>query len=400
MVAAKTYNFPLAPINVGYAVRTFNGVERYAQRTLQGWLDGISTPSVTFAAPIQRKIAFFILAFAAGLSVADAGSTPPAEKYSAPAYSAQHQHARVKVLTVGEGAQRAYAFIPDDPPPKKAPVVLFHHGWLGVSPKNFGALIDHLVRRGAVVIYPVYQEPPHTMPSAITELAATADRQALAEVAHLYPELMDLEKVMYYGYSMGAAISLNLASAPDKYGLPGPRALALMAPGNAHHVMHGPESASIIGDLAKIPADLPVVLVGGQADTAIGLPTARAWAAKLCHVQKDRRRLFIFPSDQSGKAQVKAGHGSPGAPDSRYDFPDSHGAVPGVIPARAGFEASASLNTLDFAGYWKIVGGLLDWLAFNRYPDEVFGDNAEATFLGGWPDGKPYKPAVIETPCR
>lgn len=323
-----------------------------------------------------------------------------AEKYSVAAYLAKHRHAQVKVLTVGDGAQRAYAFIPDDPLPQKTPVVLFHHGWLGVSPKNFGALIDHLVRRGAVVIYPVYQEPPHTMPSAITELAANADRQALAEVERLYPELMDLNKTLYYGYSMGAAIALNLASAPDKYGLPAPRALALMAPGNAHHVMHGAEGADIIGDLAKIPADLPLVLVGGQADTSIGLPTARALAAKLCHIANDRRRLFIFPSDQFGKTQVKAGHGSPGAPDARYDFPDSHGKVRAEIPARSGFEASASLNTLDFAGYWKIVDGLLDWITMNRYPEEVFGNTTEATFLGVWPNGKPYKPALIETPCR
>ncbi len=322
-----------------------------------------------------------------------------AARYDPKAYLSRQKHAVVHVLTVNEGARRAYAFVPDAPRSNAVPVVFFHHGWLGVSPKNFGALIDHLVRRGAVVIYPVYQDIPQTMPREITALAAAADREALRAVDREYPGMIDHDKVMYYGYSMGAAISLNLALAPEKYGLPAPRALALMAPGDAKHVVRGPEAASIIGDVSKLPPELAVALVAGSADTSIGLPTARELASRMCQLRRDRRTLLILPSDESGGTHVKAGHSSPGAPDTRYDFPDSRAPVAEATPPRADFESSPSLNFLDFGGYWKVVAGLLDWIDFGRYPDDVFGRNAAVRFLGQWPDGTPYKPAVIEEPC-
>ena len=62
-------------------------------------------------------------------------------------YLAHNKHKKVEVLTVGEGIERAYVFIPQSPTPKGAPLVLFHHGWLGMNPKNFGGLID-LIRKG------------------------------------------------------------------------------------------------------------------------------------------------------------------------------------------------------------------------------------------------------------
>ncbi len=322
-----------------------------------------------------------------------------AARYDPKAYLSQEKHAVVHVLTVNEGAKRAYAFVPDSPRPSGAPVIFFHHGWLGVSPKNYGALIDFLVRRGAVVIYPVYQDIPQTMPREVTSLAAAADKEALTAVDHDYPGLIDHNKVMYYGYSMGAAISLNLALAPERYGLPAPRALALMAPGDAKHVVRGPEAASIIGDVSKLPPELAVAVVAGSADTSIGLPTAHELARRMCQLRRDRRTLLIFPSDESGGRHVKAGHSSPGSPDSRYDFPDSRAKVEDSIPPRPDFESSDSLNFLDFAGYWKVVTGLLDWIVSGRYPDDVFGRNAAVSFLGQWPDGTPFKPAVIEEPC-
>ena len=64
--------------------------------------------------------------------------------------------------------------------------------------------------------------------------------------------------MLYYGYSMGAAISLNLALDPAGRGLPAPRALMLVAPGDAYHVVHGDEGRSIIGPVEQLPADLPV----------------------------------------------------------------------------------------------------------------------------------------------
>ena len=41
-----------------------------------------------------------------------------------------------------------------NPSPKRAPVVVFFHGWFAVNPGFYGAWIDHLVRNGRIVIFP------------------------------------------------------------------------------------------------------------------------------------------------------------------------------------------------------------------------------------------------------
>lgn len=339
----------------------------------------------------------------------DKAKAKPADfgtQYSEAGYRAQHHHEIVRVLTVGNGKNRAYAFIPEGPLPEgRIPIVFFHHGWLGTSPKNFGALIDHLVRSGSVVIYPVYQTidnrnpSENTQPREITQLAGNADKRALEAVEALYPNLVDTEKVLYVGYSMGSAISLNLALDPNKFNLPSPKALVLMAPGNAHHVARGEEGKNIIGDLSGLSKDLAVVLIGGTADKSIGLPTSRELAAQICHIPKSQRTLLIYPSDSDGNKKVLAGHGSPGSPDSRYDFPNPNESVAELIMPASSYEASGSLNMLDFAGYWKVTTSMLAYVKSGTYPKDVFGSVDAVKFLGRWPSGRLYNPAEVEDPC-
>jgi dienelactone hydrolase len=335
---------------------------------------------------------------------ARAGPTSPDEleaQFGPEAIEQRHRHAAVDVMTLGDGAQRVYVFMPAKPALRgKAPMVFFHHGWQGMNPMNYGGLIDHLARSGQVVIYPVYQESEKTSPHTVTAQAAAANRRALTALKDRHGLVPDPRRVLYYGFSMGAAISLNLALRPAAHHLPAPRALALIAPGDAHHVTRGPDGRSIIGPVERLPADLPVALLTGAADTSIGLPTARALAARLCGIRADRRVLMVLPSGEHDGQKVNAGHGSPGAPDSRYDFALTSQDIPARIPGRSGFEASASLNQLDFYGYWKVVDALIDGLEQGHLSDAVFGDGTpQQLYLGRWPDGEPYPAAQIEQRC-
>jgi dienelactone hydrolase len=317
------------------------------------------------------------------------------------ALSARQRHAAVDVLTIGNGEQRVYVFVPAQPALHgKVPLVLLHHGWQGMNPLNFGALIDHLARSGQVVIYPVYQLSADTSPQLVTRNAAEADRRGIEALQQQRGLRPDPQRVLYVGYSMGAAISLNLALDPASHGLPAPRALVLEAPGDAYHVAHGDDARSIIGEVEKLPADLPVAILTGSADTSIGLPTARKLAARLCQIRADRRVLMVLPSDQHAGKNVHAAHGSPGAPDTRYDFALKRNDIPTRIPGRDGFEASGSLNQLDFYGYWKVIDAMVDSLPDGGLPDAVFGNGTPAQrYLGMWPDGTPYTPATVENPC-
>lgn len=315
-------------------------------------------------------------------------------------YLADRHHRDIEVMTVGDGPARAYVFIPQNPPVWKAPVVFFHHGWLGMNPINFGGLLDLLTRRGAIVIYPVYQDGNKTPPQRVTDIAGWSDAAALAMLQMKHPGIVDTTKVFYAGYSMGATISLNLAIDPDRFGLPAPEALLMIAPGDARHVARGPLAESIIGPVESLPPELPVVVVSGLSDTSIGVPTSRLVAKRMCDLDVQRRVLILLPSDSENGVRIQAGHGSPGAPDSRYNFPDSRGAVSASIPWHSGFEQSASLNVLDYYGYWRIVTRLADWVAGrSSYPEEIFRNSAENRFLGQWPDGRPYSQAIVEDPC-
>ena len=319
-------------------------------------------------------------------------------------------HGGVKVEALGEGLRRVYIFLPSRPDLPKGPVpfVFFHHGWQGMNPKNYGALLDHLAREGNVVLFPVYQDADSTSPQIVTDVTAAAEKAALERLKQI-GITPDPARVVYFGYSMGAAISLKLAATASRQHLPAPQALVLVSPGDAYHVAKGDNSRSIWPPLTELRPTLPVAIVTGADDHAIGLPSARKLAAELCRIKPDRRVLLVLPSDTHGAEKVSAGHGSPGAPDSRFDWPLEMplGDVPAEILGRNSFEPSPSLNQLDFFGYWKVLDAVIDSLAkapstSPSYlpPAIVFAHGTPGQlYLGTWPDGTPYPPAHMEEPC-
>jgi len=97
---------------------------------------------------------------------------------------------------------------------------------------------------------------------------------------------------------------------------------------------------------------------------------------------------------------VHAGHGSPGAPDPRYDFALTDENFPLLLQGQPSFAASPSLNQLDFFGYWKVLDALVQSLPRGSLPSIVFDPNNQAAlYLGTWPDGTPYKPMRREDLC-
>jgi acetyl esterase/lipase len=325
-----------------------------------------------------------------------------ADKFSPSAWAAQRIYQDIIVSSVGLGEKRAYIFQPDANNLTKLPVVLFLHGWRGTNPKNFGALIDLMVRRGAVVIYPVYQEEGEkTSPQRIVGNAAESIQAAFAMLEKNQPQLIDKSKTLYWGFSMGASLSMRFALQSQTLGLPTPNAIVLVAPGEPHHVVRGAAAAPIAGDIESLAPTIPTFIITGNADSSIGVPTARAWAQRLCHLPATHRKLLLLPSDGENGQRSAAGHGSPGAPDSRFDFPNATQAVPTRIKANRGFEESPSLNQLDFYGYWRVSMALLDYVAGSAYPLELFLPHTlENKFLGFLPSGRSYAAAIEEDLCK
>ncbi len=82
--------------------------------------------------------------------------TPPSQPQTGPG-GKQYLHTGVTKNRYGKGGKEYWIFEPDSPKPRTAPVIVFLHGWGGMNPLYYGAWMDHLVKRGNIVIYPRYQ---------------------------------------------------------------------------------------------------------------------------------------------------------------------------------------------------------------------------------------------------
>ena len=85
----------------------------------------------------------------------------------------------------GKGGQEYWIFEPDSPKPRTAPVIVFLHGWGGMNPLYYGAWLDHLVKRGNIVVYPRYQA---TLLTPIKDFTPNTLRQLKMHLSRLKTE--------------------------------------------------------------------------------------------------------------------------------------------------------------------------------------------------------------------
>lgn len=169
---------------------------------------------------------------------------------------------------VGRGPRGAAIFRPRDAG-APGPVVIFLHGWIAVDPTFYGSWIGHLVRGGATVIYPAYQEAPFL--DTVTPLANTlaALRLALARVRPAPGRLV------VAGHSAGGALAADYAASARAAGLPSPAAVFSVYPGRS---LRGIPLRLRAVSARRIPAGTRVLVVGGAGDRLVGTRVARTIA--------------------------------------------------------------------------------------------------------------------------
>src|SRR5688572_22766385 len=105
-----------------------------------------------------------------------AAPAQPLQPASGPGGS-DYLHPRISRHATGEGADDATIFWPEPAASAPLPLVVFTHGWGAVNPAHYQAWIDHLVRRGAIVIYPRYQDSLRAKPDTFTSHAVAGVRR-------------------------------------------------------------------------------------------------------------------------------------------------------------------------------------------------------------------------------
>jgi len=328
-------------------------------------------------------------------SLAHGEVTPPNQPSSGPG-GEDYPHAKVtKNLYKPERlkpGRNYWLYEPADPAPDSAPVVVFLHGWSGISPKHYGAWIEHLVRRGNIVIYPRYQATILTPPDMFTINAIFAVDDALQELesgGHVMPKL-GLDEDMNFavvGHSAGGNITANMAALADNNGLPQPKAVMCVQPGDSDGGPLGNGSIDLV-DLSTIPAETLLLTVLGDMDDIVTDLDAKRIFNETTQISWLDKNYIIMHSDDYGDLDLVADHFAPCAPDSTYSF----------LGIDLDVYKSQEKDALDYYGFWKLFDGLCDAAFYDdKNRDFALGDTHNQRFMGYWSDDTPVIELEVST---
>ena len=184
-----------------------------------------------------------------------------------------------------------------------------------ISPKYYGGWINHLVRKGNIVIYPRFEEDvgKHRF-SLMSGEAIKGIKEALTGLEADADAKPDLTKLAIIGHSGGALIAVNVAAAAAANGLPKPRLVFGAMPMRSSSA--DKRKGVVIDDLAGLdPQTVVVMLVGDRDALARDGSGGREVIRATKGLAAERRLLIKVGSDSRGQPPLAAGHFVPMALD-------------------------------------------------------------------------------------
>ncbi|MGD9712319.1 MAG: hypothetical protein AB7V46_09665 [Thermomicrobiales bacterium] len=258
------------------------------------------------------------------------------------------------------------------------PLVLFFHGYFGTDPVHYQAWIDHMVRRGAVVVYPDFQPIDDILlelcPSVCSEderptlpFALAAIRGAMTELATGDHVDVDMAKVAATGQSWGAVLSVKYAAVAADEGLPVPSAVMPAMPACI---------CDFASELQTVPASTRVIVLVGR-DDVFGEELSQAIWSSMTDVAPEHRDYVRLSTDAHGMPSLVADH----------------------VLAATSPEWGAVLDAYDWYGPWKFFDLLTDCALSNTGCEAALGNTPEQRFMGIWSDGVPViEPEITKDP--
>src|SRR6185436_10630255 len=315
---------------------------------------------------------------------------PPPQPDSGPGGKTK-SHAAVIKNRYGGGGREFWIYEPDRPKPKTAPVVIFLHGWGGTNPLYYGAWIDHLVKRGNIVIYPRFQANVLTRIQDFTPNTISAVKDAInrlkTEKGHVTP---DFNKFATVGHSLGGVLAVNVAALAAESKLPRVRAVMSVEPGITEAPIGVP-----LADLKKLPAETLLLAIAGDQDGLVRDFDAKRIYYESTRIPEVNKDFILMVSDSHGTPPLQASHRAPTAMDKDYDSGEGVGGGPAGIGSvqisRRIRPETMLINALDYYGTWKLFDALTD-AAFNgKNREYALGNTPQQRFMGVWSDGVPVK---------
>lgn len=321
--------------------------------------------------------------------------------------------AEVAKRGIGRAGAGVYAFHGAGEAAAPRPVVVLFHAWGATNPAVYGGWIEHLARKGNLVLVPRFQEPGRTRPGDATAAAQGLVRDALAALAEDKEARPDLGRVAYVGHSAGAAIALNLAAAGKAQGLPVPKLVFAVMPGGV--AKDAKSRGILLADLAGLDPGTALVTVSPDREHLASDRTGRRILKEASSVPADRKLFMRVLSDDHGFPALSATLASPGSPKDDYDGariklpPDP----PGTPPNRQKWSADMVLtgeqtilvqqlqnnptNSTDWYGFWRPFDAVAAAAFAGR---DLAGLRQDPSFTdtGRWSDGWPVRRLAVESP--
>ena len=178
---------------------------------------------------------------------------------------------------------------------------MFNHGYTYNTTPYYQEWLRHLVRKGNIVIFPVYQTQ-YTNQAYFTSNAIWSTKDAITymnSVATVKPDTA--AGMTLIGHSWGGPVSANMAARWSSQGLPQPKAVLFAEP----------YSGTIDSSLAGIPAATKIDCVVGNYDTIVGRTGCDALWPKLGHISGSNKNYVWMFSDYRGSPSLVSDHNAP-----------------------------------------------------------------------------------------
>ncbi len=293
-----------------------------------------------------------------------------------------YSYTAVTKLNYNDGITGFMLYFPLTPHPDSLPVVMFNHGFGEWNPINYGAWINHIILRGNIVIFPIFQTDLGAQSSAafFTANAVTAYKRAIDTLlSHKNWPQPIISKLFMIGHSYGGVIATDIAANYAGYNMPRPLAFMPVAPGTGN-------PADIIPSFFNPSIYmLPVI---GEDDNVVGPGYCTALYNSATNVPLSHRNLITQNPDSHGSPGLTAVHGECWAVDSSYD-----NGVSNYIIDYA--NQNSAVNTVDYYCFWKLFDALEDCALTGNGCTTAFGNTAAQKNMGLWSDGTPAVPLTV-----
>lgn len=319
---------------------------------------------------------------------------PPEQPVSGPG-GKRYAHLRVLSRSCGSGATAYWIFEPAAPSPRRAPVVVFLHGWGGTDPVLYGAWLDHLVRRGSIVLFPVYQRSVRSEAGRALKNTVLALRDAYRSSSANEYLHCDWNRCAVIGHSAGGVLAAQIAAIAVRAQIPQPRAVMAIHPSRGQDVRRPLPRIS----LRPIPASTLFLIVVGQDDHAAGDREGRFLFLQTPQIPRENKNFVTVVSDFHGNPPLVANHIAPVAPRSgavirlTQQGELSHQAMLDLLRLKGN-----RVDALHYYGYWKLADALIDAAFYGINREYALGDAPRLRHMGTWSDGTPVAKLLVTTP--